>query len=445
MNMKKIDTHFSFIWRKDTKKINFILNIIIAIAIIIAFMGFVRDFNNNIEYGGVDLRSNVIGARLLVRGIDPFTYVWKPGDSELFLHPTHDNSVPLSHVTVTPTVLAVYATTANLPYAIQQKLWVFLQWVFLLSSIYLLSKCTDSMFKAKLIWIIGLIFISSSFFWRLHAERNKIIIFYVFLFAFSYWIMKKNFKFNNYLSGFLLGFVTSLRPSYIFVGIPLLVYKKWKMIIGMVLGFLFGFLLPTIFVGFSVWTNYLSSMKFWSDFYLGKIPHIEHEYIRSTVEGMNNLYKYAVLPVLDTSLISTTGTVFGFSITPNISYILLIIVLIVCSALLIKFKLKGDRLDFLFLIGIFLVFLSEIFLPAQRWDYFNVIWLPILSLIIINNKSFYTFFKPYTFFIFITFIFNILYLKNFKTGILIGFISIFIYFLISIFYLYKEEYLQNKI
>lgn len=442
--MKKIATNFFIIWRKDTKRTNFTLNIIIAAAVIIAFMGFVRDFNNNIEYGGIDLRSNVIGARLLVRGIDPFTYVWKPGDSELLLHPTYDNSIPLSHVTVTPTVLAVYATTANLPYAVQQKLWVFLQWIFLILSIYLLSKGTDSIFKTKLIWVIGLIFISGSFFWRLHAERNKIIIFYVFLFALSYWITKKNFKFNNYLSGFLLGFITSLRPSYIFIGIPLLIYKKWKMIIGMASGFLFGFLLPTIFVGFSVWTNYLSSMKFWSNFYIGKIPHIEHDYIRTAVEGMNNLYKYAVLPIFDTSLLSITN-VFGFSLTPNISYVLLIIILIVCSILLIKFKLKSNNLDFLFLIGIFLVFLSEIFLPAQRWDYFNVIWLPILALIIINNKSFYTFIKPFIFLIFITFIFNILPFNNFKIGILIGFFSILIYFLISIIYLYREEYLQNRI
>ena len=120
---------------------------------------------------------------------------------------------------MTPTVLAVYLTTANLPYALQQKIWLIVQWILLLSSIYLLSKCTDSSWQFKLIWILGLVFISASFFWRLHAERNKLIIFFVFLYSFSYWLNKRSFKYKDYFSGFLLGFVTMLRPS-IFLPVP---------------------------------------------------------------------------------------------------------------------------------------------------------------------------------------------------------------------------------
>jgi len=56
----------------NNRKIVLLLNTILAFSVIVAFLSFVRDINNTIYYGGVDLRSNVIGARLLLEDKDPY-------------------------------------------------------------------------------------------------------------------------------------------------------------------------------------------------------------------------------------------------------------------------------------------------------------------------------------------------------------------------------------
>ena len=106
----------------NNRKIVLLLNTILAFSVIVAFLSFVRYINNTIYYGGVDLRSNVIGARLLLEDKDPYYYVWKEGDSDLLLHPTVSPNLPVGHVTVSPTVLFIYTHTAKLPYGIQQNI-----------------------------------------------------------------------------------------------------------------------------------------------------------------------------------------------------------------------------------------------------------------------------------------------------------------------------------
>jgi len=240
----------------NNKKTVLILNIILAISIIIAFLSFVRDINNTIFYGGVDLRSNVVGARLLLEGRDPYYYIWKEGDSDLLLLPTANPNIPVGHVAVTPTVLFVYTSTAKLPYGVQQNIWFILQWIFLIISIYIFARASKSGIKSKLIWILGLLFISASFFWRLHVERNKIIIFYGFLVAIAFLIYNMPFKHKDLVSGIFIGFTVALRFPYIFTGIPFFIFKKWKVIAGMVIGLIAGACLPLIFTEPGIYLNY---------------------------------------------------------------------------------------------------------------------------------------------------------------------------------------------
>lgn len=190
----------------NNKKTVLVLNIILAISIIVAFLSFIRDINNTIYYGGVDLRSNVVGARLLLEDKDPYYYIWKEGDSDLLLQPTANPNIPVGHVAVSPTVLFIYTSTAKLPYGIQQNIWFILQWIFLIISIYIFARASKSEIKSKLIWILGLLFISGSFIWRLHIERNKIIIFYGFLVAIAFLIYNMSFKHKDLVSGIFIGY-----------------------------------------------------------------------------------------------------------------------------------------------------------------------------------------------------------------------------------------------
>ncbi|MCL4385525.1 MAG: glycosyltransferase 87 family protein [Cyanobacteria bacterium] len=374
----------------NNKKIIVIINIILAFSILIAFLGFFRDYNNNIEYGGVDLRSNVIGARLLLRGVDPFHYVWKKGDSDLFLHPTANPNLP--HVTVTPTVLVLYTPIANLPYGIQQKIWFYLQWIFLLLSIFFFTRYLNSEMKVKIIWILGLLFISGAIFWRLHSERGKVIVLYIFFIALAYWISQMKFRYSNILSGFFIGFTVILRPTYALMMIPVLIYKKWKLFTGAVIGLLVGFFMPVIFTNYSIWIKYLSAMQLNEKIHLGLIPIGDFGYIVKTIEGMNNLHRYAAIPTYDSSLQGVFQGL-GIILTSKILWISLVILIIIVSFLLYKFRLKNIKMSLLFLIGVVMVLVSEFFLPAVKWSYYDIIWLLPLPLIVINYEPVSKFFN----------------------------------------------------
>ena len=425
-------------------KINLALKIILPIAILASLIGLFRDFNNTIFYGGVDLRSNVIGGRLLIEGIDPYYYIWSEGDPDLFLHPNANPNIPVGHVTVTPTVLVVYSLFAKLPYSIQKMIWFFLQWLFFILSLLIFSKSSKSDVRSKLIWIIGLLFISNSIFWRLHIERGKIIIFYVFMFALAYWIAQKSFKAKDALSGFILGFLVSLRPNYALIGIPVIIFKKWKIFIGMLIGCSFGLIIPLVFGNLNIWINYFTAMQIHSRIHAGIIEWGSFEYIRRSIEGMNELYLYAVLPIFDSSIQSIFANNLKISLSANASLISFIIILLIIVILLFKFKIKNITINLMFLTGILLTFISEFFLPVQRWDYFNIIWLPILSLIVINFNNISEFINPLIFLLFIGLIFSITSVRIFPLGLLISNVAMFIYLFIETLMLYSNSYKLEK-
>jgi len=423
----------------NNKKTALILNIILAISIIVAFLSFFRDINNTIYYGGVDLRSNVVGARLLLEDKDPYYYIWKEGDSDLLLQPTANPNVPVGHVAVSPTVLFVYASTAKLPYGIQQNIWFILQWVFLIMSIYIFARASKSEIKSKLIWILGLLFISGSFIWRLHVERNKIIIFYGFLIAVAFLIYNMSFKHKDLVSGIFIGFTTALRLPYILMGIPFFIFKKWKVIAGMAIGLLIGVSLPLIFTKPVIWMNYFTAMQMQVKINTGEIPSIKYDYIRRTIEGMDNMYLVAVLPVINFSIQALFMGYANIVLNTNILLISLIIVLGVIAFFLYKYYIKNIGSELIFLLGIVLVYLGELFISAARFNYYDVIFVNILLLIILNMNFISDIINPFLFFLMLGFLSNVLYFEAFRSSLVIGSIAMLIYILSMTFVLYKSE------
>jgi hypothetical protein len=427
------------------KKTIFIVNIILVIAIVVSFFGFVRDINNTIYYGGVDLRSNVIGARLLLEDKDPYYYVWKEGDSDLLLHPTVSPNLPVGHVTVSPTVLFVYTSTAWLPYGVQQNIWFLLQWIFLLLSIYIFARASKSEIKSKLIWILGLLFISGSFMWRLHVERSKIIIFYGFLVAVAFLIYNMSFKHKDLIAGIFIGFTAALRFPYILMGIPFLIFKKWKIIAGMAIGLLIGIALPMIFTKPEIWVNYFTAMQVQGKIHSGEIQVAEFEYIRRTIEGMDNLYLYAVIPAVDFSIQTLFVFLMGIALSTNILIISLLVILSVIVFLLYKYHIKKIDPGMIFLLGMVLVYLCELFIPAVRWSYYDVIFVNILLLIILNMNFVSDIVNPFLIFLVLGFLSNVLYFKAFSISLLIGSAAMLVYVISMTFVLYKGKKSRDRL
>ena len=429
----------------SNKKTVLILNIILAISVIVAFFSFIRDINNTIYYGGVDLRSKVIGARLLLEDKDPYYYVWKEGDSDLLLHPTVSPDLPVGHVTVSPTVLFVYTSTAKLPYGVQQNIWFLLQWIFLLLSIYIFARTSKSEFKSKLIWILGLLFISGSFIWRLNIERNKIIIFYGFLVAIAFLIYNMSFKHKDLVAGIFIGFTAALRFPYILIGIPFFIYKKWKVIAGMAIGLVIGVALPMIFTKPGIWVNYFTAMQMQGKIHSAEIKVVEFEYIRRTIEGMDNLHLYAVLPIVDFSIQNLFMIFTGIILSTNVLLVSLIVILSVIVFLLYKYYVKKIDSGLIFLLGMVIVYLCELFIPAVRYNYYDIIFVNILLLIILNMKFVSDIINPFLIFLILGFLSNVLYFKAFNISLVIGSIAMLIYILAMTFVLHKSKKSQDKL
>ncbi len=429
-------------------KIKIILSLLLIFAILISIFGFYRDFRNTFKYGGIDLRARVVGARLLLEGIDPYHYKWNENDSELLFDPMDTLDRPVSRVTRPPALLAIHSIMAPLPYNIQRIIWFFLQWIFLLTSILLFSLSTNSEFKKKLIWILGLLFISGNSFWRLHVERGQIYILYIFLIALAFWLSNKKFRLNHILSGFVIGFTASLRPIVIFMSLPMLIYKKWKLLIGTVIGLVAGLATPLLITNIFVWKEYYNAMQFW-----GRNPHIfgnrwgelySSLYPDRIIEGMHNIASGAGVLTTDSSIQSIFIRYIGIKLYPTTLIIILISILIIFSMMLFIIRRREISMNLLFLISSGLVFISEYFLPAARYSYTNVIWLLPLSLIIINYNPLSSMLHKPIIFLFLGLFFSIS-IPFAPGGSLAGDASIVFYTIFAIiFFLRKNWQDENR-
>ena len=69
---------------------------LLILALVVSGHMIVVDLRNTLRYGGTDMRGHVVGARLLARGLDPYYYLWTPGDPQQLLDPV-DFRVTLTH------------------------------------------------------------------------------------------------------------------------------------------------------------------------------------------------------------------------------------------------------------------------------------------------------------------------------------------------------------
>jgi hypothetical protein len=370
-----------------------VLNILVILALIISVLGFIVDFSNTLNYGAVDLRNRVVGARLLLEGKDPYYFKWQPGMPDTLLDPLDDPKRMVSRVTVPPTVLMVQAPLARLNYLTQKIIWFLLQWGLFIGTVIIFYKLATSPIKRNLLLIISLLFFSGSYFWRFHVERGQIYILYVFLLSCAYWLAQKpfkTFKYNHILSGFLVGLTASFRPPVVLMFIPMFLYNQWQLLIGSIVGILSGLFISFAFAGTFIWKNYLSAIKGYAEpssgNSLGNSSNVNITYPEQ-IEGMNNVAKYINFTSRDTSFINFFQLKLGLNIDPRIFLILLIVVLLVISLFIYKNRRDVNTINLVFISGVFIYLISEYFIPTPRSTYNNVQWIMPVALIILSYKE----------------------------------------------------------
>ncbi|MBE9043779.1 hypothetical protein IQ255_05055 [Pleurocapsales cyanobacterium LEGE 10410] len=164
--LNKIETIF--------KAKNQVLILVFLSAIAITILAFIFDLRNTLTYPGTDLRNRVVGARLMLEGIDPYFFKWHTGLPETFYDPLDIPSEALSKLSVPPTVLVLHSTIAKLPYLQQKILWLIVQWGAFIGTVSIFIKGSDSKIKASAVAIVGF-FLPIAFFGVFISTQVKYI------------------------------------------------------------------------------------------------------------------------------------------------------------------------------------------------------------------------------------------------------------------------------
>ena len=132
------------------------------------------------RYPGTDLRARVVGAREMMRGLDPYFIPAKTDQIDVLQDPDRYAAV-CSRCTYSPTLLCLYAPLANLPYRAQRYIWFSAEWCALAGSILLLRGAIGDRLLKNVFTAVALLFFADGPFWRFHLERGQYYVFILLL------------------------------------------------------------------------------------------------------------------------------------------------------------------------------------------------------------------------------------------------------------------------
>jgi hypothetical protein len=356
--------------------------VLVGLALVVSFW---VDFANTARGGAIDLRNRITGVRLLEHGIDPYHYKWHEGEPAEYCDVYNNPKLPVSKTTATPALLMLHLPLAALPYRLAQLLWLFLQWLLLLGTGRLwLRLCATSWQR----WVVALFVTGFTYTteWRLHAERGQVYVLLTFLFA--WWLTatpdpKARAWGNGFTAGCVAGFLAALRPPFALLT-PFLALHRRGQLAGAAAGLLLGFGLPLL-MNPAGWTDYFSAMETHSELYRADFdprpglnrypPRIER--IPTRVLG-----SYAPIPFADFSahaLLRRLGLA-PFPAPP------VLLALVVPFAFWLWLS-RGQPVERLLLGMAVWLFLTDLFLPAFRDSYDDVLILNVVLLGIVTAKA----------------------------------------------------------
>ena len=363
------------------------------LAIAITIVGFLVDLQNTLNYPGTDLRNRVVGARLALKGIDPYFFKWQPELSARFYDPLDISTELVSKLSIPPTALVLHSLFAGLPYLQQKIIWLVVQWAALIGTVSLFLKSVESPHRKNLILVIAFFF-ANSLFWKFHVNSGQIYIVYVFLLSVAWMLLCQPRRFNEFYSGFFVGVTTSLRPSFILFAIPLLIGKKIQFIAGSIVGLLSSILISLLVFGTFIWQKYLLTMLIMigavnpNSYPLldQRIPPTANIIYPTTVEGFDWAARNPLESYLDNTSFYDILNAIDIS---NKRYILagsLVLFIVLFSAYTVYSYSKNKNINYLFLLGILICLIGDFFIPVGRYSYYDIqMILPLLILATKNN------------------------------------------------------------
>lgn len=378
-----------------------ILNLLLILAVTVIILGLVIDLRNTLVYGQIDLRNRVVGARVLIEGMDPYFFKWHQGMSDRLLDPSVKPNSIISRVSVPPTVLILHSPIASFSYFQQKIIWLIVQWGAFLSTLAIFAKKSDSSFKKNLMLILFWFFFSSLF-WHFHVVKGQIYIIYVFLLSLAWFFSQTSLRYHNMLSGILVGLTASLRPPVTLMFIPFLIYRQWTLLWGSTVGLISGLSVSLTLANFSIWKSYFLAVSGMTNLInLGQYSPSERNVDETIanypkiIEGMSNLRSTTHFFYTNTSFKKILTSSYAQKIEnflkldltrSQITIFLLLVTILFIFFCIIILPHKNISMNLIFLSGIVLYLLSEFLIPVGRYCYNDVQWILPLSLIIVEAR-----------------------------------------------------------
>jgi hypothetical protein len=270
-----------------------------------------------------------------------------------------------------------------LPYRVAQLLWFCAQWLLLLSTGWLWLRACTTRWQRWLVvlFVAGFTYTAA---WRLHAERGQAYVLLAFLFACWLTATLDPKRGNGFIAGCLAGFLVALRPPFVLL-VPFLALHRRGQLAGAAVGLLLGLGLPLL-MNTASWNDYFSAMQTHSELYRNDFdPRPGPQSYPPRIEGIPTdiLGNYVTIPYADFSAHALLRWL-GFAPFPVLP-VLLAVVAPFAFWLGLSRNQPSERL----LPGLAAwLFLVDLFLPAYRDSYNDVLILNVVCLGFLMAKEF---------------------------------------------------------
>ncbi len=360
------------------------INSVLISALLLFTLLFIINTSRQTSIFGIDLRNRIVGARLLAEGEDSYYYKLGSKTPERYLDPLDIKQTSVNRVTVTPAYLILLKPLSNLPYNQIRFFWFYFQYFCLLAIGGIFIYLSQSVIQKKYIAIITLAVIGCSGPWTTHLYVAQNYILYPFFLSIIYLLHQIKNKYCLLLAGILLGITCFIRPPFILLLLPFIIYNNKKIIFATIIGLLIGIGIFYVNGHQKAWKNYSNAMNTYGTFQLNTIQNnpktlatvIEkspfHEHIIDLNESLSNNHN-----------LSLQRLAYDFlSIKLNKTSLTAVLVLIISVVLLFLYRSNNRYNDNqLFIIGSLLVLVSEYLIPAPRLSYNYVQWIFPLCLL----------------------------------------------------------------
>ena len=242
----------------------------------------IRDFHLEKQYT-VDLRNRVVGARLQKDGRLPYNYYFKPADGLRYFDFQNLNidSSGASNATASPFFHQLLYPICDLPQGTISKIWLRLQYIFLVCMIFMISTLTGNTKEKLLILNLGILFTTTEA-WKNLVKCGQLYLFVAFLIGCIITGLLSNKKSGIILAGICAVVFIFTRPFGIIFLMPFMIFYR-KYILFLLVSFS-GMIIYLLFVlnspyEKSLYSNYVSRMKM----------HVQyHQFVLTNPPGILN-------------------------------------------------------------------------------------------------------------------------------------------------------------